>query len=69
MEFKIVAETMTAILHEESPEVADPGKRVPLELQRIIRHCLEKNSAARFHSAHDLAFALHLDHTHVWRAL
>src|SRR5438477_2758369 len=52
------AESMTAILHDEPPEVADSGKKVPLELERVIGHCLEKNSAARFHSAHDLAYAL-----------
>src|SRR5438477_4885806 len=52
------AESMTAILHDEPPEVADSGKKVPLELERIIGHCLEKNPAARFHSAHDLAYAL-----------
>jgi eukaryotic-like serine/threonine-protein kinase len=51
-------ETMTAILHDEPPDLADSGKKIPLELQRIIQHCLEKNPASRFHSAHDLAFAL-----------
>lgn len=52
------AETMTAILHDEPPEVRESGKNVPLEVERVIRHCLEKSPAARFHSAHDLAFAL-----------
>jgi serine/threonine protein kinase len=52
------AETMTAILHEEPPSLADSGKRIPLEVERVIRRCLEKQPAARFHSAHDLAFAL-----------
>src|SRR5436190_8431442 len=51
-------ETMTAILHDEPPEVTESGKKVPLELERVIQHCLEKNPAARFHSAHDLAYAL-----------
>jgi serine/threonine protein kinase len=51
-------ETLTAILHDEPPDLADSGKKIPLELQRIIQHCLEKNPASRFHSAHDLAFAL-----------
>lgn len=45
-------ETMTAILKEEPPPLAD------LNLDRIVRHCLEKNPNQRFHSAGDLAFAL-----------
>lgn len=52
------AETMTAILHDEPPEVVESGNKVPSEVERVIRHCLEKSPAARFHSAHDLAFAL-----------
>ncbi len=55
---KSVAETMAAILHEEPPEFAELGKDVPPEVERAVRHCLEKQPAARFHSAHDLAFAL-----------
>jgi serine/threonine protein kinase/tetratricopeptide (TPR) repeat protein len=51
-------ETQTAILHDEPPDLADSGKAVPVEVERVIRHCLEKSPAARFHSAHDLAFAL-----------
>src|SRR6266496_5166723 len=27
-------------------------------MERIVRHCLEKNPEERFHSAHDVAFAL-----------
>ncbi len=51
-------ETMSAILKEEPPELADSGRQVPPGLERIVRHCLEKNPEARFHSAHDLAFDL-----------
>jgi Tol biopolymer transport system component len=51
------AETMTAILREEPPELP-PSAQVPPALDRIIRHCLEKNPEERFRSAHDLAFAL-----------
>jgi serine/threonine-protein kinase len=51
-------ETMTAILHDEPEGLTDSGKKVPLELNRLIGHCLEKNSEQRFHSARDLAFAL-----------
>lgn len=51
-------ESMAAILHDEPPELSGSGNTVPLELSRVVAHCLEKNPAARFHSAHDLAFAL-----------
>jgi Tol biopolymer transport system component len=50
------AETMTAILKEDPPEL--PLERLPPALGRIVRRCLEKNPAARFKSADDLAFAL-----------
>src|SRR5262249_51561577 len=45
-------------LHDDPPEPGDSGKRVPPELERVIRHCLEKRREERFHSARDLAFAL-----------
>jgi len=51
------ADTMTAILREDPPEVtADRG--IPPALDRIVRRCIEKRPEERFHSAHDLAFAL-----------
>jgi len=47
------AETMTAILREEPPEMeAPPG------FERVVRHCLEKDPHHRFQSASDLAFDL-----------
>jgi eukaryotic-like serine/threonine-protein kinase len=49
-------ETMSAILKEEPPEIAETGRSVPPGLERIVRHCLEKNPALRFQSARDLAF-------------
>jgi Tol biopolymer transport system component len=52
------AETMTAILKEEPPELAVARTEVPAGLDRIIRHCLEKNPGERFQSARDVAFAL-----------
>ncbi|HJZ78704.1 MAG TPA: protein kinase, partial [Pyrinomonadaceae bacterium] len=52
------AETMTAILREEPPALNDTGWQGPLELQRILGRCLEKNVARRFQSASDLAFAI-----------
>jgi Tol biopolymer transport system component len=52
------AETMTAILREEPQALSDTGWQGPLELQRILVRCLEKNVERRFQSASDLAFAL-----------
>src|SRR5208282_303241 len=52
------AETMTAILREEPQALNDTGWQGPLELQRILARCLEKNVERRFQSASDLAFAV-----------
>jgi len=52
------AETMTAVLKEDPPELSDPGRVVSPALDRIVRRCLEKNSEQRFQSAKDLSFAL-----------
>ena len=52
------AETMTAVLREEPPELNDTGWQGPLGLQRILSRCLEKNVERRFQSASDLAFAI-----------
>jgi serine/threonine protein kinase len=52
------AETMTAILKEEPPELDDLAQAVSPGLERIVRRCLEKQPEQRFQSAKDLAFAL-----------
>jgi Tol biopolymer transport system component len=52
------AETMTAILKEDPPELTDTMQPVSPGLERIIRRCLEKQPDQRFQSAKDLAFAL-----------
>jgi eukaryotic-like serine/threonine-protein kinase len=52
------AETMTAILKEEPPELSGSGRNIPPALDRIVRHCLEKSPEQRFGSAQDIAFAL-----------
>ena len=51
-------DSMSAILHEEAPDLTETTRSVPAGLERIVRHCLEKNPAQRFHSAGDLAFHL-----------
>jgi eukaryotic-like serine/threonine-protein kinase len=52
------AETMTAILKEDPPEVSASGKPISPALERIVRRCLEKKPLQRFQSARDLAFNL-----------
>jgi eukaryotic-like serine/threonine-protein kinase len=52
------AETMTAILKEDAPELSDSGRQIPPALDRIVRHCMEKAPEQRFQSARDLAFDL-----------
>jgi len=52
------AETMSAILKEDPPDLSIPNQNISPGLERIVRHCLEKNAEQRFHSAHDLAFGL-----------
>ena len=51
-------ETMSAILKDEPPDLAETNRNVSPVLERIVRHCLEKNPAERFQSAHDVAFNL-----------
>jgi Tol biopolymer transport system component len=52
------AETMTAVLKEEPPEMSDPVRPLPAALERTVRRCLEKSPQQRFQSARDLSFAL-----------
>ena len=51
------AETMTAILREDPPELTESQVGVA-GLHRVVQHCLEKKSADRFQTARDLLFAL-----------
>ena len=52
------AETMTAILREDPPHLANGfGASLPAGLARVVQHCLEKGPAERFQSASDVAFA------------
>jgi hypothetical protein len=52
------AETMTAILREDPPELVSMRAETPPALDRIVRHCLEKGPGERFQTARDVAFAL-----------
>jgi Tol biopolymer transport system component len=51
-------ETMAAILKEDPPDLSTTNQNIPPALERIVRHCLEKNPERRFHSASDVAFDL-----------
>ena len=51
-------DTMSAILKEDPPDLTETNRNVAPALERIVRHCLEKNPAERFQSARDVAFNL-----------
>jgi Tol biopolymer transport system component len=52
------ADTMTAILNEDPPELLQTARLVSPALDLIVRRCLEKGPGQRFQSAKDLSFAL-----------
>ena len=52
------ADTMSAILREDPPELSSTNKNIAPALERVVNHCLEKNPEERFHSANDLGFAI-----------
>jgi eukaryotic-like serine/threonine-protein kinase len=52
------AETMTAILRDDPPDLVRESGAIPAAFEPIVRHSLEKRPEERFQSARDLAFAL-----------
>ena len=52
------AETMAAIMRDEPAELAQSGRNISPALDRIVKHCLEKDRDHRFQSARDIAFNL-----------
>ena len=52
------ADSMSAILTKDPPELETARLAIPPSLDRIVRRCLEKAPELRFQSANDLAFAL-----------
>ncbi len=52
------ADTMSAILKEDPPDLSLANQSISQSLERIVRHCLEKNPERRFQSARDLTFDL-----------
>ena len=51
-------ESLNAILKEEPPDLNEANTKINPQLEKIVRRCLEKKPERRFHSAHDLSFAL-----------
>jgi serine/threonine-protein kinase len=49
---------LTAIVRDDPPPLSTPGRPIPEALNRIVRHCLEKDRAQRFESARDVLFDL-----------
>lgn len=52
------ADSMSAILHEDLPDLPGLVSNIPPALHRVVQRCLEKNPGERFQSASDLGFAL-----------
>ena len=52
------ADTMSAILREDPPDLSSTNRNIAPALERVVNHCLEKNPEERFHSASDLGFAI-----------
>ncbi|HKV26136.1 MAG TPA: protein kinase [Candidatus Acidoferrum sp.] len=52
------AETMTAILKDEPPELTASNPSISPGIDRIVRRCLEKQPEQRFQSVADLGFAI-----------
>ena len=55
---KTSADMISAILKEDPPDLTTMDRDVSPMLERIVRHCLEKDPSARFQSARDVEFAL-----------
>ena len=53
-----LAETMSAIVKEEPPEMTESNPNISPSLERIVRRCLEKKPDRRFQSTADLGFTL-----------
>jgi serine/threonine protein kinase len=53
-------ETLSAILKEDPPELAELLPNIPPPVERLVRRCLEKDREVRFQSARDLAFNLEM---------
>ena len=55
---KTAAEVLAGVLRDQPADLSASDPEIPIDLARIVRHCLEKEAAQRFQSARDLAFGL-----------
>ncbi len=53
-------DVMSAIISDEPSELQMMDSKISPALQKIVRNCLAKKPERRFHSAHDLNFALEM---------
>ncbi len=52
------SDCLAAILKDDPPELTEMSSKVTPQLGHLVRRCLEKQPERRFHSAHDLGYAL-----------
>ena len=52
------ADIMSAILKEDPAHLVEVNRQIPPAVERIVRHCLEKNPEERFQSAQDVKIQL-----------
>jgi TolB-like protein/Tfp pilus assembly protein PilF len=52
------SDTIVAILTQEPPELSETERNIPVALDHVVRHCLEKDPNNRFQGARDIIFAL-----------
>src|SRR5262249_58122272 len=52
------SDCLAAILKDDPPELTELNSKVTPQLGRLVGRCLEKKPERRFHSAHDLGYAL-----------
>jgi eukaryotic-like serine/threonine-protein kinase len=52
------SDCLAAILKDDPPELTELNSKVTPQLGRLAQRCLEKQPELRFHSAHDLGYAL-----------
>jgi serine/threonine protein kinase/tetratricopeptide (TPR) repeat protein len=52
------SDTMAAIMRDEPPELSETGRNIPIALDHVVRHCLEKERENRFQAVKDVTFAL-----------
>lgn len=61
------AETISAILHDDPPDLSRVVS-IPPTLERIVRHCLEKSPEERFQNVRDFSFDLDALPSAAWMA-